>query len=193
MYGDQAAQIFIQSLPPESRVLDIGAGRDKDFRDLVVKSGHEHVPFDLAEGNDWESHIRTSHISAYDGVWMSHVLEHIHDTHAALLKIHTVLRQSGIVGITVPPMKAEIVGGHVSLWNAGLLLYRLVLAGFDCKKAAVKTYGYNCSVVVRSKRLNLPELKHDHGDIETLAGYFPVKVTGDSYDGAIREANWQAV
>ena len=193
MYGDKAAEIFLQSLRPQSRVLDIGAGREKGFKRLLEQAGHEHVPLDIGQGEDWEGDIRPSHSRAYDGVWMSHVLEHLMDTHQALTKIHTVIKDQGVIGITVPPLKHEIVGGHVSLWNAGLLLYRLVLAGFDCSKAAVKTHGYNCSVVLRRNPVDLPALNHDHGDIEALAQYLPIRVQGDSYDGQIAEVNWGPV
>lgn len=193
MYGDLAAKVFVDSLPAKSRVLDVGAGRETGFKLMVEKAGHTYVPFDFTSGENWEGYLRRSHFRAYDGVWMSHVLEHLHDTHAALIKIHQVIKDGGIIGVTVPPLKHEIVGGHVSLWNSGLLLYRLVLAGFDCSKAAVKSYGYNCSVVVRRKPAKLPDLNHDRGDIEALSHFFPIPVSGDSFVGQIREANWGPV
>ena len=92
----------------------------------------------------------------------------------------------------MPPMKDAIVGGHVSLWNAGMLIYRLVLAGFDCRQAAVKTYGYNISVVVRKRVAHLPELAMDAGDIERLAQFFPMPVAQD-FDGRISQLNWPKV
>jgi len=193
MYGEAAAQLFLKSLTPGSRVLDVGAGHGSEFKNRVQKAGHEYTALDIQSGEDWESHLRPIHIHAYDGVWMSHVLEHLLDTHAALHKIHNVLRGAGVVAITVPPLKPQIVGGHVSLWNAGLLLYRLVLAGFDCRGAAVQTYGYNCSVVVRRRQIELPPLARDAGDLDALAKYLPVKVNGDSFFGEIANVNWRTV
>ena len=93
---------------------------------------------------------------------------------------------------SVPPLKHQIVGGHVSLWNAGLLLYRLILAGFDCSNAAVKSYGYNISVVVRRRNIQLPKLIRDSGDIAQLSAYFP-KPVNHGFDGRIDELNWKPV
>ena len=92
--------------------------------------------------------------------------------------------------ISVPPLRHNIVGGHVSLWNAGLLLYNLILAGFDCSEASVKQYGYDISVVVQKKEAILPELNYDHGDIEVLAKFFPMKVK-QGFHGQLDEINWK--
>jgi hypothetical protein len=78
--------------------------------------------------------------------------------------------------VTVPPAKHNIVGGHVTLWNAGLLLYNMVLAGWDCSEALVMVYGYNISVLVEKKQAILPKLRMDSGDIDTLSKFFPIQV-----------------
>ena len=98
---------------------------------------------------DFVSHVET--FGKYDCVWCSHVLEHQFDPRQFLSKIHHVIESDGIIAITVPPMKHQIVGGHISWWNAGKLLYTLVLAGFDCSEAKIKSYGYNISVIMRYK------------------------------------------
>lgn len=98
------------------------------------------------------------------------------------------------------PYKSEIVGGHVCLWNAGLLLYRLVLAGNDCSSAHVKKYGYNVSVIVEKKSINvLDRIGYDVGDIRKLKEYLPQNI--EYYDeflgrdilfeGNILELNWK--
>ena len=94
-------------------------------------------------------------------------------------------------------MKKETVGGHVSLWNAGLLLYRLVLAGFDCSDASVLTYGYNISVIVKKKSIHvLDELSYDRGDLKIISKYMPQglkirPVDRDiSFNGNIKRINW---
>ena len=63
-------------------------------------------------------------------------------------------------------------------WNAGLVLYHLVLAGIDCSAHPwIYQYDYNIGVVVRVKLI--PEhtypkdLCMDTGDIAKLAKYFP--------------------
>ena len=126
----------------------------------------------------------------FDLVWCSHTLEHQLDLQTFLLKLKSATRNGALLAITVPPLKHDIVGGHVSLWNAGLLLYRLVLAGLDCRDAKVKQYGYNISVVVRKQPIALPALTYDNGDLRRLSDYFPVVFSNDSFRGDIQELNW---
>jgi SAM-dependent methyltransferase len=125
----------------------------------------------------------------YDCIWCSHVLEHQLNVNHFLTKIFHTLKDDGVLAITVPPLKHAIVGGHVTLWNAGLLLYNLILAGFDCKDAAVKSYGYNISVIVNKRTAILPELNYDAGDMNALNEFFPLGVY-EGFDGNIQEINW---
>ena len=133
----------------------------------------------------------------FDAVWCSHVLEHQMDSHRFLCKVHQVLRENGVLAVTVPPLKHQIVGGHVSLWNAGLLLYHLILAGFDCSQAAVKKHGYNISVIVVRKTIDaVPKLIFDAGDITTIRPYLPEGLTYSEnindvqFNGDLDELNW---
>ena len=67
----------------------------------------------------------------------------------------------------------------------------MILAGLDCSGASVKQHGYNISVVTRSIRLEqLPELKFDRGDIETLSHLFPVEVKQGLDGFSLQEVNW---
>ena len=109
----------------------------------------------------------------YDLVWCSHVLEHQPNANLFLKKALSLVVPEGWLAVTVPPLKHKIVGGHVSLWNAGLLLYQLVMAGNDCSDAIVMNYGYNISVLVKRRDIELPELHFDSGDIDRLAAYLP--------------------
>ena len=121
--------------------------------------------------------------------------------HDFLVRLHDLCRVGGVIAITVPPMKTSIVSGHVSLWNAGMLLYRLVLAGFDCSDAHVKTYDYDVSVIVRKRSINvLDELVYDMGDLKNvIQKYLPKALELDvwengldiSFDGNIEELNWK--
>lgn len=169
-------------------VLDIGAGEGIHaafFRDM----GKDVYTCDLKHGDYVGKYTSVNIPRKFDLIWCSHVLEHQPNVHSFLKKIQMDLNPGGYFVVTVPPLKQEIVGGHVTLWNAGLLLYNLVLAGFDCSQARVKTYGYNISVIVKYNLLELPELKMDFGDIETLAPYFPMEVR-NGFDGNIAELNW---
>ncbi|MBA1142490.1 class I SAM-dependent methyltransferase [Mesorhizobium neociceri] len=75
----------------------------------------------------------------FDAVWVCHVLEHQPNPNAFVRAYLDRLRPGGLIVATVPPTKNQIVGRNVSLWNAGLLLYHLILAGFDCRRASVRT------------------------------------------------------
>lgn len=125
----------------------------------------------------------------FDSIWAAHVLEHQPNPNNFLKKCFRLLRDDGVLAVTVPPLKHNIVGGHVALFNPGLLLYHAILAGFDCREASVKQYGYNISLIVRKRAASLPELRMDQGDIETLAPFFPMAVW-QGFDGQIQRINW---
>jgi len=179
--GFQALQKFIEEAP--ERVLDIGAGEEK-HTDQMIAAGMTVVAVDFLKDEDYMDHNGT-----YDGIWCCHVLEHQRSPGLFLDKIYRDLEDDGLLSITVPPAKHNLVGGHVSIWNAGLLLYHMVLAGFDCSEARVGTYGYNISVMVRKKAANLPPLKMDRGDIKDIAEFFPT-ITYHGMDGQFKNINW---
>ncbi len=205
-FGAQAMQKLLDDYPFET-VLDIGSGAGEqadlflahDKKVTAIDYGRSHY-FEQKEGSlntiiaDFNTH---NFLETYDCVWASHILEHQLNVQQFLEKIHSVTREDGVVAITVPPLKHEIVGGHVSLWNGGLLLYRLVLAGFDCRAAAVLAYDYNISVIVRKKTIHvLDKIVYDAGDIATLRPYLPPDLEVRSskvdqpFDGNIRRLNW---
>jgi hypothetical protein len=125
----------------------------------------------------------------FDLVWCSHVLEHQRNVDNFLTQIYRITKMDGWVAITVPPAKPEIVGGHVSMWNAGLLVYNMVLTGFDCSGAMIKTYDYNCSVIVQKKQAILPDLQFAQGDIERLKPFLP-DFFCHGVNGEIESWNW---
>ena len=113
----------------------------------------------------------------FDCVWASHVLEHQLNPNLFLLKVHSVLKEGGVLAITVPPPRHMIGGGHVALWNPGILLYHLVLAGFDCKNAVVMRYGYNLTVILNKHSIDIKDqLVYGTGDIQTISPYLPESI-----------------
>lgn len=134
----------------------------------------------------------------YDCVWASHILEHQPNPDIFLRKVISLANEGGVIAITVPHLKHEIVGGHVSFWNAGLVLYRLVLAGIDCSLASVLSYGYNISVLVKKKSICIDDIniQFDCGDIRAIKEYLPKGLTfasneyDDPFDGNIADLNW---
>lgn len=197
MWAEQALPIFVADVvrtaeTDHPKVLDIGAG-DGQHATHMREAGLDVVECDYAKGCDFPLklyHQITDQLP-FDAVWCSHTLEHALDVHQFLIAIYRYLKQGGVLGVTVPPAKHEIVGGHVSLWNAGLLLYRLILAGFDCSQARVGNYGYNISVIVQKTLISpRPILMRDHGDIDRLSRFFPLAFQ-EGYSGVIPNIRWE--
>lgn len=190
MWADQAFYKLLADYDFSS-VLDIGSGTGEHAL-LFRKHGKQVTTIALSAPAEIIGDFRDQaiHLDApYDCLWVSHVLEHQRNIGDFLEQCFDVMSYGGVLAVTVPPLKHQIVGGHVALWNAGTLLYNLILAGFDCSNAAVKTYGYNISVIVEKRPFKMPKLNMDSGDIETLAPYFPTKV-GEGFDGRIESVNW---
>lgn len=193
LLADQALNFVLEKYRFQT-VLDIGCGQG-----LHSKIFRDHLK--TVVGIDARTHWGAPEIVAdfithpfaepFDLVWCSHVLEHQPNVQQFLHKVYAVLKPGGILAVTVPPRKPNIVGGHVSIWNAGLLLYNLILAGFDCREAMVRQYYYNISVVVRKACASLPALTMDAGDIELLTPYFPHALNArQDFSGDISELNW---
>ncbi len=172
-------------------VLDVGSGVG-DHALIMRKSGLDVKTVSLREPADFVGDFLTMRLRPqFDALWACHVLEHQVNPGLFLAECRDALKDGGYLFVTVPPAKHEIVGGHVTLWNAGLLLYQLILAGLDCRHAAVGTYGYNISVIVRKgDHLALPKLDNDCGDIERLAQWFPLPVA-QGFDGELPDIGWQ--
>ncbi len=179
-------------------MLDVGSGAGEQARVLRL-AGRRVTTVSMEPPADFVGDfVRQRFIPAgFDAIWASHVLEHQPDVGAFLRRCFHLLRPDGVMAVTVPPMKHAIVGGHLTVWNAGLLLYNLVIAGFDCSKARVSpNYSsgpgyppYNISVIVRKREAKLPALRFDSGDILRLAQFFPVPVW-EGFDGQMAGVNW---
>lgn len=172
-------------------VLDVGCGPGKHSQ-WFKKQGKTVTSTDFVGKFDdvVVGDYMTLDFEPHDCVWCCHVLEHQVNSNLFLQKIINDCKDNGVIAITVPPLKHNIVGGHVSLWNAGLLLYNMVLAGLDCSNASVGCYGYNISVIVKKTLIkSMPQIKMGNGDIELLANYFPVNVK-QGFDGKIINHMW---
>tara|TARA_B100000780_G_scaffold266419_1_gene222608 strand:+ start:168 stop:911 length:744 start_codon:yes stop_codon:yes gene_type:complete len=143
----------------------------------------------IADFNDYEFDC------LYDVIWCSHVLEHQPNPNIFLKKIYKLLDESGVLAITVPPSRNTMSGGHLSNWNAGLLLYNLVLAGFDCADASILKYGYNISIIVRKKAAIFEPLSYDSGDLRKIKNCLPklrfyCTENDEPFNGNIFRVNW---
>jgi SAM-dependent methyltransferase len=206
----QFARLAIQQLVAHEdfhTVLDVGCGAGEHAA-YFLAHGKEVTAIDLGRSPDFSQRDERIHVmvgdfnqmefrSPFDCVWASHVLEHQPNVQHFLTRIHRALREGGVLATTVPPLKHEVVGGHLSLWNAGLLLYNLVIAGFDCREARVLKYDYDISVILRKRTIQLPaNLAYDAGDIRQLRDFFPASLQyrsyalDDPFDGDIQALNW---
>lgn len=173
MWAEEALERFITTVTPAGRVLDVGAGAGEHAA-RMRDAGLTVTEVDWDKGQDYNTWCSLA--GEFDGVWCSHVLEHQQNVGLFLRKLRRDLKLGGVLALTVPPAKHNIVGGHLTIWNAGLLLYNLVMAGWDCREARVGAYGYNISVIVNRVDAILPRLAYDAGDIELLAPFFPIPV-----------------
>ena len=88
----------------------------------------------------------------FDAIWASHVLEHQRNAGAFLDKVFHDLKVGGVLAVTVPVSNpGALEFGHVNIFNPFVLLYQLVLAGFDCRQASVSSYNAMTTVIVRKR------------------------------------------
>ncbi len=198
-FAGETLQYMIENYNFNS-VLDVGSGEGK-HSDVFKTCGKNVTSIDFGRSIYFEKrddnhtcifgdYYEYEFEEKFDAIWASHVLEHQPNPNLFLTKIHSDLKEGGVLAITVPPLKNEIVGGHVTLWNAGLLLYQLVLAGFNCKYASIKSYGYNVSVILEKETIKeYPELSYDNGDIDKMSDFFPSGFS-EPFDGVIDNLNW---
>ncbi len=130
----------------------------------------------------------------YDAIWCCHTLEHQLNPNFFLKKINSLLKDNGILGIVVPIRKPIITDGHVSIWNAGLLIYHLVMANFDTSNCKVLQYDYNIGIILKKKEIELPSNLHmDTGDLEKLSKFLPPGFISDKINGDIMEYNFDKI
>ena len=182
-------------------ILDVGAGACAHSQ-LFHNFGKNVTALDLGESVYAERRVAdgfetiTSNFfdsnfegRTFDCVWASHVLEHQNNVCDFLGRCLDLVSEGGILAIVVPPMKDEIEGGHLSVWNAGLVLYNLAFMGVDCRNASVLSEGYNVSIILPVKRRPAVNLTWDSGDIDKLKPWMPSFVE-EPFDGRILKWNW---
>lgn len=196
-------------------MLDVGCGQGKQS-EVFVKQGKKVTALDYGDSyyfktrkdstiDDKDVDLIIGDINKleiqqnFDAVWCSHVLEHQLNPNQFLKKLNKLTKENGVLAITVPgTLDPRIQGGHVSVWNAGLLLYHLVLAGYDCSNAHILNDEADLSIVVKKKEISvLDALSYDRGDIKKIQQYLPINIeymeTIDDvhFNGDIKELNWQ--
>jgi len=184
-------------------VLDVGSGSGDHAR-IFNKNLKKVTALDLGKSiyakNQGSNYLGIENIEGdfynynfdqkYDCLWASHVLEHQANPGLFIKKCIELVKCDGILAITVPPMEENVLGGHLGNWNAGILLYNLVINGLDCSDASILSYGYNISVIVRNRKRKFVDLSYDNGDIKKLIKFFPNCINQEPFDGRIKKWNW---
>lgn len=109
----------------------------------------------------------------FDLVWASHVLEHQRNIGSFIDKLVDCCSNEGHVCITLPDPHRNLWGGHLSLWSPGLLAYNVVLSGLDLSDAKFIRGTGEFSMLFKPKRVTLPALTFDSGDLRLLDRYLP--------------------
>ena len=175
-------------------VLDIGSGEGEHTR-FFRHFGKQVFSVDLRTGADYVGDFTKLVLDRrFDAVWCSHVLEHQRNVGVFLDKVSAALTDNGILAITLPVHpRARLIAGHISSWNAGLLCYNLILAGFDCSKAQILQTN-ELSLVMRKRPAihdasGDPAARHFSGQLEKLAPFFPFPIAHNG-NAEVLEANW---
>ena len=113
----------------------------------------------------------------FDLVFSSHAVEHNANTELFLRKMISSVKEGGIFCLIWPPPKPEIVGGHVHIFNMGLMVYNLIRIGVNCKNVEMLKSGYNLAILGYYKPFDLPTLTHNQFEIQLLEEFFPFPAT----------------
>tara|TARA_R110002124_G_scaffold26374_6_gene94960 strand:- start:1045 stop:1785 length:741 start_codon:yes stop_codon:yes gene_type:complete len=172
-------------------VLDVGSGAGEHSRFFRL-FGKDVFSIDLHEDADYVGDFLTYEFDRkFDAIWCSHVLEHQRNVGQFLEKLYDTLEDGGILAISLPVHpRSRFVSGHLTSWNAGLLIYNLVMAGFDCREA-IFAHDYDLSLIVRKKAASGGDIRTAaaYTSIEELAEFFPIPVR-DTGDAEVRIHNW---
>jgi len=182
-------------------VLDVGAGKCLQA-DYFKKKEKTVYTCDLDDINGAHCDINNSYDylgnfldidfnnKKFDFVFASHILEHQRNVGCFIDKLVSVTNEDFFLCIIVPIRKPFVTGGHLTLWNPGLLLYNLVASGIDCQECYLEQSDYDIFLIVKLKKINLDNipLTYDRGDVNLLSKYFPFKLE-EPFNGDIMYYN----
>ena len=109
----------------------------------------------------------------FELVWASHVLEHQRNVGQFIEKLIECCAEDGYICITLPDPHRNLWGGHLTQWSPGLLAYNIVLCGVDLSTARLIRGSNEFSILFRPRRIELPALSFDSGDLQLLSPWLP--------------------
>ena len=172
-------------------VLDVGSGSGEHGR-LLRHFGKRVFTVDLKDDADYVGDFLGLELDRrFDAVWCSHVLEHQRNVGLFLEKVYDALADVGVLALTVPIHdRRRLVSGHLSTWNAGLLCYHLVLAGFDCREARLLE-SCELGLIVEKRPARGGDVRGPaaYDEVAMLGRYFPFPAFGGA-EAEISEVNW---
>jgi len=178
-----------------SNLLDVGSGR-REHAEIFSAMGKKVTTLDAVFDADYQmDFLDLSEDITFDAIHCSHVLEHQRNIGLFCDKLFCHLETDGILGISVPPeCHHYFCFEHPNHFNAGFLIYHLVMAGFDCRETSILTYGYNVSVVLKKRDNHLPRVSYALGRDDVLP-FFPsvLRPEKEQVCGRVLEHNWRSI
>lgn len=140
------------------KVLDISVGPGNHARGFIC-NGTQVTGLDITPApivHPLYDHIQSPYETAeigerqWDMVWSCHTLEHVPNVQHFLIHLRKWLKEDGCLAISVPTNRQNRLHiGHLTLWTPAHLIYNLVCAGWDCKKAIWYTGASSIGLVVQ--------------------------------------------
>jgi hypothetical protein len=179
-------------LHPFSDVLDLGSGVGHLWSHL---EGKRVVAVDLTPPEQvllrpWVQYVQAD-LMGWTTAWRpqamicSHVVEHMQDTRAFLLKMFSFLDEGRPWCLMWPPPQPGIRSEHVHHFPMGLMLYNLVSAGIDCRSVRMVRKNYTLGIIGLKKQAHPPA----NNDLEIVGSMFPFQAKhnfpGDNPPGIV--------
>ncbi len=114
--------------------------------------------------------------TTFDCIIAAHMLHRQRDPQRFLRRLHDLLPEYAILALTVPALRYPMLHGELSIWSPGLVLYHLVLAGFNCSSVKVLTQGEEISVIIEKDSIDPWEEGTPLPPLASLRRYLPARV-----------------
>lgn len=166
-------------------VLDFGPGTEE--RSLALFRVGRMVTMLVAQGKEIERlpeeiTVRRGDLqdtilpATFDCIIAAHMLHRQRDPQRFLRRLHELLPEYAILVLTVPALRYPMLHGELSIWSPGLVLYHLILAGFNCSSVKVLTQGEEISVIIEKDSIAAWEEGKPLPPLSSLRRYLPARV-----------------